>query len=305
MRVLLVFGKNFPPCDADRLTFDYDDHSTTLARAAAWYSQWPQTGVALDNFIGSGAFQQMDASHTCHQSCCIRHITYESHFMNEDRKRCHMLAKQLRRAGMEVPIHCDQHNPPCLMQQAALSTVETYLIQFSVYRTAKGLPSLHSLPKPVDHRFKTFETRLPIQFARPVQGIVLFAADITPQLVVTNDSADDLKRACQLCDRIKTCNSFIGFCTHIWRQHKQSLEDDRCREIRRFAQYWREYWQRFPKRATGGDKTLHMIGQALGEDFHWGIVASWGLQALNEPPDPRSHLLAVASEANSSMSADI
>ena len=69
--------RGFPSHEAARAWFSYSDHGTSLARAAAWFQRWPRAGVELDNFLGSGPFQSMDASHLCHHPFCIIHITYE------------------------------------------------------------------------------------------------------------------------------------------------------------------------------------------------------------------------------------
>jgi hypothetical protein len=36
----------------------------------------------------------------------------------------------LRQENLPVPEHCTEHNPPCLMQHAALTTLETFWLQF-------------------------------------------------------------------------------------------------------------------------------------------------------------------------------
>ena len=105
-----------PTSESSRAFYSYSDHTTTLARAKAWFSQWPRTGVQLDNFLDCGPFQAMDASHLCHHDHCIIHVIYEAAHTNIDRCECQRTAKRLRQEGKDVPEHCDKHEPPCLMQ---------------------------------------------------------------------------------------------------------------------------------------------------------------------------------------------
>ena len=103
---------------ATRLRYQYADHCTAYARALAWFSQWPRTGLQLDNFLGNGPYKPMDASHNCHHDTCIIHITYEAAHINHSRKACCDFARKLRREGKEeeLPEQCDKHDPPCLLQ---------------------------------------------------------------------------------------------------------------------------------------------------------------------------------------------
>lgn len=100
-----------------RAFFAMYDHGTTVARALAWFSEWPRKGAHLDNFIGSGEYAPMDASHTCHHDHCLIHITYEAADVNVSREDCCREARRLRRQNAaDVPEHCSAHQPPCLMQ---------------------------------------------------------------------------------------------------------------------------------------------------------------------------------------------
>ena len=101
---------------AGRAWYFHSDHATSLARAVAWFGDWPRTGVELDNFLGCGPFKSMDASHLCYHDHCIVHFTYESADINQDRNECCKLARFLRQQGLEVPDHCSRHSPSCLMQ---------------------------------------------------------------------------------------------------------------------------------------------------------------------------------------------
>ena len=105
-----------PTAQFQRLRFQNTDYCTTYARALAWFSKWPRCGDELDNLVGSRKYKPMDASHTCHHEHCIVHLVYESADVNDDRKSCCELAKQLRREKKEIPEHCDKHCPSCLLQ---------------------------------------------------------------------------------------------------------------------------------------------------------------------------------------------
>ncbi|KAL8838301.1 MAG: hypothetical protein Q9170_002199 [Blastenia crenularia] len=108
--------ENCPSAQAPRLRYQYDDHCTAFARALAWFSTWPRSGLNLDNFVGGGEHAPMDASHICHHDSCIVHVTYEPAHINHDRKACCQKSRRMRGEGKEVPEHCREHSPPCLLQ---------------------------------------------------------------------------------------------------------------------------------------------------------------------------------------------
>lgn len=127
MDLLTLFDlDNCPVGQSTRLRYQYGDHSTSHARSLGWYDKklWPRSGEALDNFLSTGPFKPMDASHTCHHDCCIIHVTWEDAPTNQDRKYCHQLAKKLRREGKCPPKHCSRHNPPCLLQVRSVSLAQ-------------------------------------------------------------------------------------------------------------------------------------------------------------------------------------
>lgn len=103
------------------------DHSVTMSRAVAWFSVWPRRGIDLDILLGCGPFGAMEGSHLCnHESCIVpSHITWEAWQTNTDRQKCHRNARFLRSQGHPVPPSCKEHQPPCLLQHAALTTLET------------------------------------------------------------------------------------------------------------------------------------------------------------------------------------
>ena len=107
-----------PTNESPRLTYQYSDHVTTFARAVAWFrgGQWPRPAGWIDNFIGCGPFEPMDASHLCHQKHCMVHLYYESAKINHERESCAEWARDARQKGADVPPSCSKHEPPCLLQ---------------------------------------------------------------------------------------------------------------------------------------------------------------------------------------------
>lgn len=106
----------YPASHESRAAFSLGDHSTSFARALAWFQGWPRNGVELDNFLGDGPFKPMEASHLCHHGHCINHLIYEPALINQDRQGCAQSAKSLRAGSQELPVRCSRHNPPCLLQ---------------------------------------------------------------------------------------------------------------------------------------------------------------------------------------------
>ena len=112
-------GEKYAAPGTPRAFFSMYDHETTVARALAWFSQWPRKGAYLDNFIGCGEYAPMDASHTCHHDHCLIHIMYEAADINASRQDCCCEARRLRQQNAaDVSEHCSnpKHDPPCLMQ---------------------------------------------------------------------------------------------------------------------------------------------------------------------------------------------
>ncbi|RKU42199.1 hypothetical protein DL546_004619 [Coniochaeta pulveracea] len=80
-----------PAAHAQNRSFKFDDHSTNVPRANAWFGSWPRTGIELDNFVGEGPFKPMQGSHLCHHDNCLvlAHIVWEPADTNIDRKHYH------------------------------------------------------------------------------------------------------------------------------------------------------------------------------------------------------------------------
>lgn len=58
--------QDFTAINSTRLELKADDHQTSFARAAAWFSDWgPRRGVDLDNFLEAGPFRRMVSRAPC------------------------------------------------------------------------------------------------------------------------------------------------------------------------------------------------------------------------------------------------
>ncbi len=210
--------------------------------------------------------------------------------MNEDRKCCHLRAKFLRQENLPVPMHCDRHEPACLMQHAALTTLEAFLIQFFVFRKAKGLDLLASPPRPRWHPYSTFEYQLPLTFCGTESAVINPAGqDICSKQAMRDDKSKP-ELQCHFCSGIKAYKSVIALWSHFVHQHARSSEgsswyrDQRVvsedlllQEICRTAKEWRLYW----KHSDGGkrrDPTMLKLIQVEEDGFAWKDVLDWQLR---------------------------
>ncbi|KAL8890476.1 MAG: hypothetical protein Q9215_002388 [Flavoplaca cf. flavocitrina] len=232
-----------------RACYSYDDHATSFARAKAWYSTWPRRGCDLDNFVGTEGqddYKPMDASHLCHHKHCIIHIVYEAADVNQDRARCQERAQFLRRERRAIPDHCTQHQPPCLLQHAALTTLEACHIQASVFCLAKNLPPLQRKPCPRRYPYPTFESALPCTFS---------SVSVIPDDLVSETVDDGLRGRpnlnCTFCPphHLRGYASIIALWAHIVHHHQAEKKKVRLQEVCRTAAAWQEYWD-----ASGGRK---------------------------------------------------
>ncbi|KAL8782339.1 MAG: hypothetical protein Q9213_005460 [Squamulea squamosa] len=263
-----------PSGQARRLRYHYANHGTAYARALAWFAKPKRSGVELDNFVGDGPYQQMEASHTCHHDACIIHITYEAAHINHDRKKCCLRARRLRQEGEDVPEHCDDHNSPCLLQHAALATNEVYSIQFDVLRQARRLPTdLNPFRRPRRHQFSTFEGYLPCRFT----AVKVHPDDLEFDCPVSRRKSCKPDLFCKFCKRIRAFDSLAGFWGHVVHKHDGIEIPKRLEEIRRTATEWRIYSEQ-QEGGKKGQSTLKRIEQALRADFDWEIVLAWELR---------------------------
>ncbi|KAL8854852.1 MAG: hypothetical protein Q9221_000358 [Calogaya cf. arnoldii] len=265
-----------PTSNDDRATWGSGDHSTTIARAAVWLlTHWPRRGRELDNFIGCGDDQPMDASHRCHQDHCVvlAHLVYESAHINQDRNRCCSEARIMRQNDAEIPEHCSEHDPPCLLQHAVLTTFEAYSVQNDFLCMAIGEERPARLPKPRYYKYPTFETRLPTRFS---------AMKVDPSELVSERKS--LKKEgkpdliCSLCASLKAYKGPINLWSHLIRKHGDDDTDKLVAEVIRTAALWDEYWT---YHSEGGKKSLPnhaKVQQALSDEFTWQDVLDWDIR---------------------------
>ncbi|MDI1490065.1 MAG: hypothetical protein OHK93_001264 [Ramalina farinacea] len=267
-------SKNLPSPGDPRAWHSYSDHATSLPRALAWFSQWPRTGIQLDNFIGCGPFKPMDASHLCHHEHCIVHLVYEPSPINHSRNACKERARFLRAESRDVPEHCDQHDPPCLMQHASLTSTEAYYIQFAVLRQARELDPLPRTPRPRRYSFPTFESALPSSFsAITVESNML--------LKVPKEKACPARPVfiCHFCPQAKSRHSVYAFWSHIIHKHDNVAGGEKVQAIRQSAFQWRQYWDEHSKGGKKDNRTMEKLLQIEreGNNFSWGHVQGWDL----------------------------
>lgn len=265
-----------PTSSDDRATWGFRDHSTTMARAAAWFLEdWPRRGGDLDNFLGCGPFRPMDAFHLCHHDHCLVHITYEGADINQDRTNCCNEARILRHNGADIPEHCMSHSPPCLLQHAALTTFEVFRIQLFVLRSALGVEQPRPLPRPRYYKYPTHETQLPIK-AR-LSAIKFDERDLaTNPMTVKKYGKPDL--ICVFCTCLKAFSSIINLWSHYIRQHDAVSNDERLAEVKRTAALWDTYWTDHSEGGKNSPTKTKLRQVLAGNDFAWEDVLDWGLR---------------------------
>ncbi|KAI1455683.1 hypothetical protein F4805DRAFT_459516 [Annulohypoxylon moriforme] len=257
--------------------FKHSDHVTSLARAIAWFGEWPRSGIQLDNFLECGPFQRMDASHRCHTSLCVNpaHIVYETARLNLGRQDCQREAVRLRIQGRDVPPACDRHDPPCLMQHASLTTFEKCSIQASIFRQVYGLPPPLPPRRPPWHRFPTFEFRLPLQFVQGLTAVRFDPAYGTRQQIGPRPDHPGL--VCSFCVRIKSFGGIVALWTHVVRKHRDIPGERKADEVRRTANVWAAYQKAKGNAGSHGDPTSTRLNQVAQHGFSWETVQMWGL----------------------------
>ncbi|KAL8762038.1 MAG: hypothetical protein Q9184_001885 [Pyrenodesmia sp. 2 TL-2023] len=235
-----------------------------------------QVCVQLDNFLGCGPYQPMDASHLCHQDHCIVHVTYEAADINQDRKLCAERARNARKEGADIPRSCSRHSPPCLLQHAALTTCEVYLIQFDILRRATGLPLSLAAPENGHHPYPTLESRLPLTWKMSEQALSFDTTDLVAHAPpIQRPDQPDL--VCPYCARLKAWATPTGFWGHLFHKHAEIDPAQRLQEIRRTAGLWADYWQQGPDGGKHGP-TMDKLGAAQKDSFSWEDVVAWQLR---------------------------
>ncbi|KAL9042298.1 MAG: hypothetical protein Q9180_000694 [Flavoplaca navasiana] len=261
-----------PPPGSPRAWFSHADHATSLARAKLWFDKPNRKGGDLDIFLGYPHLPAMDASHLCHQEHCIVHLVYEPADVNQSRNDCLKRAKFLRSQRLPVPEECTAHDPPCMMQRAAISALEAYYHQFAALRQAHGLSPMHEISKPQRYPYPTFEYRLPCRYS----SIRFDAAE----LVSSPSAVDHLPDfTCKYCSpQLKTFASIIGLWSHIINRHQEVGNGPRLEEIRRTASLWWDYWKAYSKGGKWNHPTLKKLEETQEEGFSWTNVMNWSLR---------------------------
>ncbi|KAL8927764.1 MAG: hypothetical protein Q9208_002180 [Pyrenodesmia sp. 3 TL-2023] len=271
----LFSSANCPTTDLARLSYRHSDHTSTFARALAWFQKSTRRGIDLDNFLGCGPFKPMDASHLCHHSHCIVHIEYEGAHINQDRRRCLEAARAMRTNKTVIPAQCDQHQPPCLLQHASLTTLEAYCIQFAVLAKAKQVPA-KQVSRPQRHRYSTFESRLPC--SADLTAISVESSELRP-----NNDFTTVRRKpdllCSYCNRIKAFKTVTGLWSHIFHKHSDVDDASRLTEMRRLGVLWREYLiDYYPHNVNEGNITIRRLYELQKDDVSWDAVIAWKLR---------------------------
>ncbi|KAF2963283.1 hypothetical protein GQX73_g10294 [Xylaria multiplex] len=248
---LLEF-ENCPLIDSDRSVYAFDDHTTTAARAIAWFGSWPRTGIELDNFIETGPYRRNDGSHRCHNPLCLNpsHIVFEPTWYNLHRQQCQKEACFLRSEGRDVPPHCGLHSPPCLMQHASLTMFERCSIQVFVLRCSYGLPQTPR-GRPPWHRYPTFEDQLPLKFVSSTDAAVGLRACDQETLTASASAVCRPGTICRLCRRIKGFGRMADLWAHILNSHADRSDEEKAREVQRAARLWESHLKATQASSTG------------------------------------------------------
>ncbi|KAL9035711.1 MAG: hypothetical protein Q9180_004713 [Flavoplaca navasiana] len=262
-----------PGRQSPEFTYQYSDYSTTMVRTIAWFrGQWPRPLVHLDDFIGDCPWLPMEATHLCHQNHCLVHVIAEDGVTKESRKTCATNACLARQAGQDLPGECSIHQPPCLLQHAALTTEEVYHIQLDIRSQATGL-HLNIATEPCLHPFPTFESRLPLAW-----GLSQPALKVDPKVFVATIPLAERPcqpiLGCRFCS-IKPFRSMNGLWGHLIHKHPDVDTSERLEDIRRTAGLWAEYYQ---AKGRKGARICEKAVQAGQESFTWADVLAWKLR---------------------------
>ncbi|KAI1610410.1 hypothetical protein EDD36DRAFT_325253 [Exophiala viscosa] len=273
----------------NRLHFSLGDMTTTWARAAVWFNDWPHTGLDLDILTATkdGPHPMMHASHLCHHGLCINpnHIVYEVGTVNFSRNSCMWAARVLRAYGFPVPEHCIKHpDLSCMMQHAALTTKEAYALQFDVLQSALGVDrdTAIQLGRPKDHpeHFATFENRLPLSMHTTTVNLDPSRL-LTPS--TTADSSSSLSEKftirCRFCsDARHAWTKPTAAWAHLRVYHAERPRENLVGEVRRMGEAYASWADaRFYDLTSHNPQTWAKIEQTRSADFNWDVVLTWRL----------------------------
>ena len=153
----------------------------------------------------------MHGSYLCHYGLCINpnHLLYEPARVNYSRNSYMFAARVLRMYDKRIPEKCVKHKEhPCLLQLAALTTVEAFYLQFFTLGSALSLVE-ESIPKfgtPDDHpkHYTTFEGRLLLKIFTTT--VSLYPSNLVLPPLTINYTIDNLEKHkihCQFCPQLK------------------------------------------------------------------------------------------------------
>ena len=275
--------------DEQRLHLSMGDLSAKWARAAVWFNDWPRSGGDLDVLLArkDGPHPIMHGSHLCHHGLCINpnHLLYEPAQVNFSRNSCMWAARVLRTYGKQIPEKCVKHKQhPCLLQLAALTTVEAFCLQFFALGSGLGLAegSRPNFGVPDDHPefYATFEDRLPLKMFTTT--VSLDPSNLVqPPLTIqyTTDVLEKHKIHCHFCPQIKRVwNQITAFWSHIRIQHSDRPHEDLLAEMRRVTDAYAAWADsHFYDLATNNPSTWTKMKQVWADDFTWDVVIGWRL----------------------------
>lgn len=172
--------------------------------------------------------------------------------MNADRKVCHYFARQQRVQGREINPFCGLHDPPCLLQNAALTGFECFNIQINLWRQAYGLPLPPQPPRPDFHNYATLEDRLPVATFGISQTLTLDPKHdlITPQPPEERQPASRPRFYCRFCKLTRSHKGPVYIWRHLRQVHSGDVAsnasyiiDDQTllKESRIVAKQWHQY----------------------------------------------------------------
>jgi len=200
--------------------------------------------------------------------------------MNQDRKGCHSKGRILRQEGHDVPDRCAKHNPPCLMQHAALTIFETFFVQFYVSCLANDIAPPPPPQRPRWHPYSTFEYRLSLKFCRKNHNSAVTLNEEELLILLREQRKPEL--SCQFCPSIKSFKSIIGLWSHLAHKHYVTGHESRGEvvvddgrlldEVRRTAEIRRKHWKTSSDSGKKGNPTMAKLNEIMKEDFSWDAV---------------------------------
>ncbi|KAL8876787.1 MAG: hypothetical protein Q9198_005080 [Flavoplaca austrocitrina] len=148
------------------LVYYIGDYKTTFAEAAARFGSevGRYRGEEGGGLVGRKQHGLIEASYPCSHSHCMIHMVYELVSIKKNRESCFIKAQQARFRNSPIPELCSQHNPPCLLQHASLSTIEVKFIQLNIRSQTNGTYRPLPIHRPLGWPYSTFETELPLRW---------------------------------------------------------------------------------------------------------------------------------------------